>query len=338
MNAQEGVIYLINPSFESVPQLYSFPAGWMDCGVELFPKESPPDVHPRANEPFGVNQKSAHKTTYVGMVVRENGSWESISQQLVKPMKANQCYAFRIKMCQSEKYKSGLQESRAASLKTERERAIFRILTKITERKDINFTDPVVLRIWGGDQACDKKQLLAVSPLIKNKEWADYIFKIQPDANYQSLTLEAFDGDETTVKVYYTSLEIVDANEGAFISSNDVIEQFELSVKTQEGGSVKLKVKDLKFLDVKAVSGGSIDLKGDSKNQTVDVNTGGSYDGEDLITEKTTVTIKAAGVAHIHALNEVVAKVRAGGTVYVYGNPEKVDENTIFGGKIIIKD
>ncbi|MFK7774636.1 MAG: hypothetical protein AB8F94_21035 [Saprospiraceae bacterium] len=197
--AQKEVIYLINPSFEGMSILYSVPGGWKDCGEEFFPKETPPDIHPMASEPFGVNQKPAHKSTYLGLVVRETGSWESISQQLVKPMQANQCYAFRIKMCRSEKYKSALRGTRIDPSKTKRSTRKIkggRITTKTMEREEINFTDPVVLRIWGGDGTCDKKQLLAVSPLIKNKEWADYIFKIQSDANYQSLTLEAFDGDE----------------------------------------------------------------------------------------------------------------------------------------------
>lgn len=175
--------------------------------------------------------------------------------------------------------------------------------------------------------------------VVSGKNTEDVVIVHKKDILKIRMTLEeAFDGDETTVKVYYTDLEIIDANEGAFVSSNDIIEQFELKTKVQEGGNIKLKVKDLKFLDIKAVSGGGISIKGNSKNQTVDVNTGGSYDGEDLITEKTTVTIKAAGVAHVNATAKVVAKVRAGGTVYVYGNPENIDKNTILGGKIIIKD
>ena len=197
--AQKGVIYLINPSFESIPQFHNPPAGWNDCGTELFPKETGPDIHPMVSEPFGVNQKPAHKTSYLGLVVRENGSWESISQQLIQPMKANQCYAFRIKMSQSENYKRALRGAKIDKSKTKRSTRKIkrgRILTKTIEREKVNFTDPIVLRIWGGDETCDKRQLLAVSPLVKNKEWADYIFKIQPDANYQSLTLEAFDGDE----------------------------------------------------------------------------------------------------------------------------------------------
>lgn len=196
--AQKGIIYLTNPSFEGRSLFYSLPKGWKDCGKELFPKESRPDVHPMVSELFGVKQNPAHGFAYLGLLIRENGSWESVSQQLAKPMKANQCYAFRIAMCRSEKYKSGFQENKSdkRSRKTKKEKKIIRILTKIGERGDINFTDSAVLRIWGGDEACDRKQLLAVSPLVKNKEWADYFFKIKPDANYKSLTLEVFDGDE----------------------------------------------------------------------------------------------------------------------------------------------
>jgi len=175
--------------------------------------------------------------------------------------------------------------------------------------------------------------------IVSGKNTEDLVIVHKKDILKIRMTLEeAFDGDETTVKVYYTTVDIVDANEGAIITSSDAIEQFELKIKAQEGGKVDLTLKDLKFLDIKSVSGGDISVSGDSKNQTVDVNTGGAYNGEELITENTTVTIKAAGVAHVHATKKVTAKVRAGGSVYVYGNPETVDENTIFGGKIIIKD
>ncbi|MFD2822546.1 head GIN domain-containing protein [Lacinutrix iliipiscaria] len=175
--------------------------------------------------------------------------------------------------------------------------------------------------------------------VVSGKNTEDLVIVHKKDILKIRMTLEeAFDGDETTVKVYYTTLEIIDSNEGAVVESNDVIEQFELKVKAQEGGKVRLNVKDLKFFEVKAVSGGSIEASGNSKNQTVDINTGGSYEGEDLITENTKVTIKAAGVAHVNATKDVEAKVRAGGSVYVYGNPENVDKNTVLGGKIIIKE
>ena len=197
--AQKGIIYLTNPSFEGTVRLNSLPRGWRDCGKELFRKETPPDVHPMVSEIFGVNQKPAHGFAYLGLLIRETGSWESVSQKLLKPLKANQCYAFRIAMCRSENYKSGFQKNKIdkrSARKNKGVRIIIKSLTKIAERGDINFTDPAVLRIWRGDESCDRKQLLAISPLVKNTEWADYFFKIKPDANYKSLTFEVFDGDE----------------------------------------------------------------------------------------------------------------------------------------------
>ncbi|MBU2938014.1 DUF2807 domain-containing protein [Lacinutrix sp. C3R15] len=175
--------------------------------------------------------------------------------------------------------------------------------------------------------------------VISGKNTKDVVIVHKNDILKIRMTLtEAFNGDDTTVQVYYTSLDVIDANEGTFIGSNDILEQFDLKVKAQEGGSITLQVKDLHYLDVKAVSGANIKISGTTINQTIDINTGGTYKAKDLIAENTTVTIKAAGTAYVNTSKKVVAKVRAGGSVYVYGNPEMVDENTILGGKIIIEE
>ena len=174
--------------------------------------------------------------------------------------------------------------------------------------------------------------------VVSGKNTEDLVVVHKKDLLKIRMTLEeSFDGDDTSVKVYYTDLEIIDANEGAVVRSKDPIEQFDLELRAQEGGKIRLNVKDLKFMNVKAISGGNVTVAGNVKNQTVDINTGGAYEGEDLVSENTTVTIKAAGVAHVNASQKVEAKVRAGGTVYIYGDPETIDENTILGGKIVVK-
>ena len=149
---------------------------------------------------------------------------------------------------------------------------------------------------------------------------------------------KAFEGDATTVQLFYTNLNVIDANEGAFISSNDVIKQFEVDVRAQEGGSIKLMIEDVTFLEVKAITGGVIRISGQAKNQNINLTTGGSFLGKDLESENAKVFIRAAGEAHVKASNEVDVKVHAGGTTYIYGTPKKVNEKTIFGGKIIFKD
>lgn len=85
----------------------------------------------------------------------------------------------------------------------------------------------------------------------------------------------------------------------------------------------------------KAVSGGRIEVSGITKNQDVQVNTGGFFEGDLLKTEQTTVQVSAGGNAYINASEYVNAKVRAGGTIRIYGKPKAIDQQTVLGGTIV---
>lgn len=144
---------------------------------------------------------------------------------------------------------------------------------------------------------------------------------------------EAFDGSNTKVKLYYTNVDVIDGNEGAKVYSDDVIEQFEIDLNAQEGAEIKVKV-DVRYINVRAVTGGNIYTSGKAEHQDVSIYTGGDYHGEALKTEHTEVSIRAAGEAYVNASKEVTAKVRAGGDIYIYGNPENVNESRVLGGRI----
>jgi hypothetical protein len=144
---------------------------------------------------------------------------------------------------------------------------------------------------------------------------------------------ESFDGNKTFATLYYTNIEIIDANEGAYIFSDDLIKQFDLKLKAQEGGLIKLKL-ETSFLDVKSVTGGNIEAKGTTKKQKVALSTGGIYQGEHVKTEQTDVSIIAAGEAHVSASKLVDLKIRVGGDVYIYGKPETVNESKAIGGRV----
>lgn len=144
---------------------------------------------------------------------------------------------------------------------------------------------------------------------------------------------EAFDGSKTKVKLYYTTVDIIDVNEGAKVTSEDTIKQFEIDLKAQEGGIIKAPV-DVNYTNIKAVTGGVIETSGTSKTQNISILTGGVYKGELLDTEKTEVNIKAAGEAYVKASKLVDIKIRAGGDVFVYGNPETVNESKVLGGRV----
>lgn len=145
---------------------------------------------------------------------------------------------------------------------------------------------------------------------------------------------KSFDGNKTNATLYYnTNIDVIDANEGASIYSNDLIKQFDFELKTQEGGIINVNL-ETNYLDVKSVTGGIIETKGAVKKQKITMNTGGIYKGENLKTEETEVSIVAAGEAYINASKLVDIKIRVGGDVYIYGNPEKVNESKAIGGRI----
>ncbi len=144
---------------------------------------------------------------------------------------------------------------------------------------------------------------------------------------------QIFNGDETFVEVHYSSLDIIDGNEGAFISSNELIEQEKIVLKAQEGARIKVGL-DVDKVEIRAVTGGIVETRGKAKEQEIVLNTGGVYEGKRFETKNTTVKIQAAGEAEVNASDLVDATVTAGGDVYIYGNPETVKEKTTFGGRV----
>lgn len=170
--AQGEPIVLSNPSFEDFPHPGHAPRGWFDCGNLNFPQETPPDVHP-AEDPeqsFGVTKKAADGDTFLGLVVRENDSWESVAQRLKTPLQAGECYTFSIALSTSNKYESAIRG----------------------QDKKVNFTAPLKLRIWGGTGYCQKKELLAESKLVTNVDWKEFDFKFEPKQKASYIILEAF--------------------------------------------------------------------------------------------------------------------------------------------------
>ncbi len=148
---------------------------------------------------------------------------------------------------------------------------------------------------------------------------------------------QIFNGNKTFVEVHYTSLGIIDGNEGAVIVSNELIEQDEITLKAQEGARIKVGL-DVDEVEIRAVTGGIIETRGRANSQDITLNTGGVYEGKSFETKSTKVNIKAAGEAEVNASKIVDATVRAGGDVIIYGNPETVKENTLFGGRIEMQD
>lgn len=105
---QDEPIKLMNPSFEGLPAAgdvgVKLPEGWYDCG---FPRQIPPDVHPKEGAgAFQVTKEAYHGKTYLGLVVRDNDTWEMVSQRLSTPLQQGKCYEFSVSLARSEIYLS----------------------------------------------------------------------------------------------------------------------------------------------------------------------------------------------------------------------------------------
>ena len=156
---------LTNPSFEDTPQHSKPPIGWFYCGAA---GESPPDVHPSGM--FNVSHDPFDGETYVGMVTRDNETWEGLGQRLDKSLRANTCYTFNLHATRSGTYSS---------------------YSKLT-RRPASYTEPIVLRIWGGNYNCEEKELLAISDKIVDTSWQAYTFILRPKLEHTHFFIEAF--------------------------------------------------------------------------------------------------------------------------------------------------
>jgi hypothetical protein len=150
-------ITLVNPSFEGdEPQDATVPAGWHACKPG-----TTPDILPGV---WGVYHEPADGETFVGLITRSDGTWESIGQRLSAPAVPRECYTISLDLAYSDTY--------------------------------AGYNNPIKLRIWGGASKCGKAQLLAESPLIDHEDWSTYTFQFTPKEPIYYLIFEAFHSDE----------------------------------------------------------------------------------------------------------------------------------------------
>lgn len=144
---------------------------------------------------------------------------------------------------------------------------------------------------------------------------------------------ESYDGNDVVVKLYYTAVDVIDANEGANVVVNDALEQYEIDLKAQEGAEITATIKTT-YANFRAVTGGIINVTGSSKNQDISIYTGGIFNGEEFTTQKTEVSVNAGGEAYVNASELADVRIKAGGNVYIYGKPKQINESKVLGGKV----
>ncbi|MDX1913718.1 MAG: OmpA family protein [Saprospiraceae bacterium] len=162
-----AVIQLANPSFEGVPGAGIDIPGWYNCGPG---HETPPDLQPGF---FNVKTMARHGNTYLGLVVRQTGTWESVGQRLSQPLDVNQCYEFSLDLRRDTSYESPLASS----------------------TRPVRFTTPAKIIIWGGNGYCHKGEVLYQSSVIIHPRWLTYGCRLSPKkGTWSHIIIEAYYG------------------------------------------------------------------------------------------------------------------------------------------------
>ena len=182
-NPKPEVITLDNPSFEDRPKAGDSPQGWFDCGHE---GETPPDVQPFGG--FNVTRPAYDGSTYIGLVARDNKTWEGVGQKLIKPILKGVTYKFSIALCKSMRYDSPTQKDR------------FRLTS---------FDKGLTLRVWAGNKLCDRAELLYQTEVVDHAEWKTYNMEFKAEkGNYSFIFLEAY--YKTPTLFFYNGNILVD--------------------------------------------------------------------------------------------------------------------------------
>jgi len=143
---------LQNPSFEDEPADATMPMGWFACQ-----EGTTPDILPGY---WGVFLEASEGDTYVGLITRGNGTYESIGQRLPKKLQKNGCYEVSFDVAHSQNY-SG-------------------------------YSKPVKVRVWLGDKKCRKDQMIFESDFIENEEWESIDIKFDAKSNSRYIFFEAY--------------------------------------------------------------------------------------------------------------------------------------------------
>ena len=151
-HARSQSINIFNGSFEGEAADAINPIGWMGCE-----DGTTPDILPG---PWGVYLPAVEGQTYMGLIVRKNGTWECVGQRLSQSLKGNNCYFFKLMLAHSITYNG--------------------------------YNKPAIVRIWGGSERCEKSQILFESPSINHSTWKPYIVKFKPKKDMDFIIIEAY--------------------------------------------------------------------------------------------------------------------------------------------------
>ena len=157
-----------NGGFEASFRTTFVMPGWTEKG-----NGSTPDIQPGQ---WQVDLRPMQGNTYLGLINREDGTREAVSQKLSIPLKSGRCYYFSIALARHPDY--------------------------------AGFGLPLALQVKG-KTSTGRIVPLARSPLVSHSSWKIYTLEFTPDADVSELILEGAPGPG--VLVHYRGNILVDA-------------------------------------------------------------------------------------------------------------------------------
>lgn len=165
-HAQEPVL-LQNASFEGEPGYSRIPAGWYFFGEA---GQTPPDIHPHhhlyPSLPL-LPPRDGH--TYLGLVLREDGTSEGLGQALSRPMQAGSCYQLMLYTARPKFYLA---------------------LSKSTMQLT-NFNQSGRLQAMAGSEHGQPEQTLWEGPANTINDWQPIYFSFKAEKSYTHFFLKA---------------------------------------------------------------------------------------------------------------------------------------------------
>lgn len=147
-----GQTRLQNPSFEDEPADAIVPFGWLMCS-----DGTTPDILPGF---WGVTQRAKEGSTFIGLITRPDGSFESVGQRLLPALKKGECHSFELDLAYSRAY--------------------------------AGYNQPIQLRIYLGSEKCKRDQLIYESGKIDHSKWKNIEVEFKADKDMKYIILEAY--------------------------------------------------------------------------------------------------------------------------------------------------
>ncbi len=143
--------------------------------------------------------------------------------------------------------------------------------------------------------------------------------------------------DVEVIISYTQELEGIYVNSGASIYSDGPVSSENLEISSSSGASLDLDVR-CGDIEASVSSGAEIDIKGEASRLDLRFNTGASFRGFDLETQKARVKGGTGGDAKINVTEYIKTNVNTGASLDYKGNPSKKDINKGTGGEVRHRD